>query len=235
MLNKLGLYSPQQAIGKSIGLWNNKHNSAPITGVIRDFNVNSLKEAIPPVLMSSWSDRYQIASISVQPANIAKTLALVQSKWTEAFPQALYEYHFVDEDVARFYKTDTQLSQLYKIFAGIAVLISCLGLFGLVSFMAVQRTREVGIRKTLGASVGHIVYLFSKEFTLLILVAFAISAPTGWYLMNKWLEPYTFKIKLGPGIFLLAIVISVIIAWSTVGYKALKAALANPVKSLKSE
>jgi putative ABC transport system permease protein len=235
MVKKLGLTNPQQAIGKSIGLWNNKHYSAPITGVIRDFNVNSLKESIPPVLMASWSGPYQIASIKVQPANLAQTLSSIQSKWNEAFPQSLYEYHFVDDDVARFYKTDTQLSQLYKIFAGIAILISCLGLFGLVSFMAVQRTKEVGIRKTLGASVSHIVYLFSKEFTLLILVAFAISAPTGWYLMNKWLESYTFKIKIGPGIFLLSIAISVVIAWSTVGYKAVRAALVNPVKSLKSE
>jgi putative ABC transport system permease protein len=137
--------------------------------------------------------------------------------------------------VARFYKADNQLSTLYQIFAGIAILISCLGLFGLVSFMAVQRTKEVGIRKTLGASITHIVYLFSKEFTLLVLIAFAISAPIGWYLMNQWLQAYTYRIKLGPGIFLLAIILSIAIAWLTVGYKAIKAALVNPVKSLKSE
>jgi len=108
-------------------------------------------------------------------------------------------------------------------------------LYGLVSFMAVQRTKEVGIRKTLGASVGHIVYLFSKEFTLLILIAFAISAPIGWYFMNKWLQAFAYKITLGPGIFILAIAASVIIAWLTVGYKAIRAALANPVNSLRSE
>jgi ABC-type antimicrobial peptide transport system permease subunit len=101
--------------------------------------------------------------------------------------------------------------------------------------MAVQRTKEVGIRKTLGASVGNIVYLFSKEFTLLILIAFAISAPIGWYFMHRWLQDFTYKISIGPGIFILAILASVAIAWITVGYKAIKAALANPVKSLRSE
>lgn len=235
LVRKLGLTSPQQAIGKYINLWNNKHTSAPVVGVVRDFNAASLKDAIPPLLLSSQKSAYQIVNIKISEANIKQTLAGIESKWNEAFPESLYEYHFIDDKIARFYKTDTQLSQLYKVFAGIAILISCLGLFGLVSFMAAQRTKEVGIRKTLGASVSHIVYLFSKEFTVLILIAFALSAPTGWYLMNKWLESFTFRIKLGPGIFLLSILLSVVIAWLTVGYKAIQAALVNPVKSLKSE
>jgi predicted permease len=235
MVKKLGLASPQQAIGKTIGLWNNRHFTGPIVGVVRDYNVSSLKDAVPPVLMANQKSLYGTLSIKIGQADLKQTLSGIESKYNAAFPDALYEYHFIDEQVARFYKTDTQLSQLYQVFAGIAIFISCLGLFGLVSFMAVQRTKEVGIRKTLGASTSHIVYLFSKEFTLLVLVAFAISAPVGWYLMNKWLEAYTFRIKLGPGIFLLAILLSIAIAWLTVGYKALKAALVNPVKSLKSE
>jgi len=235
LVKKLGLSSPQQAIGKFIGLWNNKHFDAPIVGVVRDFNVSSFKDAVPPVLMAAQKNAYGVLNIKIGQANIKETLTQVERQYNAAFPDALYEYHFIDEQVARFYKTDNQLSTLYQIFAGIAIFISCLGLFGLVSFMTVQRTKEVGIRKTLGASVAHIVYLFSREFTLLVLVAFAISAPVGWYLMNKWLESYAFRIKLGPGIFLLAIVLSVAIAWLTVGYKAIKAALVNPVKSLKSE
>ncbi len=235
LVKKMGLTSPQQAIGKYITLFNSERASAPVVGVIRDFNTGSLKDAVPPVLMSSLKSTYQLANIKIQPAGLAQSLSLVESKYNEAFPQSFYEYHFIDEQIARFYKTDTQLSQLYKVFTGIAILISCLGLFGLVSFMAVQRTKEVGIRKTLGASVGHIVYLFSKEFTLLILVAFVISAPLGWYLMNKWLQSFAFRIQLGPGVFVSAIALSVFIAWLTVGYKAVKAALVNPVKSLKSE
>jgi len=141
----------------------------------------------------------------------------------------------LDENIASYYKQEEQLSQLYKIFAGIAIFISCLGLYSLVSFMAVQRTKEVGIRKTLGASVANIVYIFSKEFALLILISFVISAPLGWYLMHQWLQNYAFHIKPGPGVFLAAISISMIIASVSVGYKAIRAALANPVNSLRSE
>jgi putative ABC transport system permease protein len=154
---------------------------------------------------------------------------------TKTYPEGLYEYQFLDKTIADFYKSEDQLATLYKIFAGIAIFISCLGLYGLVSFMAVQRTKEVGIRKTLGASVQHIVYLFSKEFTILIIIAFVISAPLGYYLMHKWLQDYTYRIEIGPEIFILAIAASMAIAWTSVGYRAVKAALANPVKSLRSE
>jgi putative ABC transport system permease protein len=235
LMNRLGIRDPKQAIGKYIMLWNDKKKYAQITGVVKDFNVSSLQNVIPPVLMSPWKDVYQKLNIKIQPVNISQTLVGVESLWNKTFPDGVYEYQFLDNTVASFYKSEDQLSKLYKIFASIAIFISCLGLYGLVSFMAVQRTKEVGIRKTLGASVSHIVYLFSKEFTLLILIAFAISAPIGWYFMNKWLQPFAYKITLGPGIFILAIAASVIIAWLTVGYKAIRAALANPVNSLRSE
>jgi putative ABC transport system permease protein len=235
LIKKLGILDPREAIGKYIKLWDDKKKYAPITGVVKDFNIGSLKNPIQPVLMSSWKNVYQKINIKVQPQNITQTLASIEKLWNNTFPDGMYEYQFLDEKIASFYKSEDQLSQLYKIFAGIAIFISCLGLYGLVSFMAVQRTKEVGIRKTLGASVASIVYLFSKEFTLLIIIAFAFSAPIGWYFMNKWLQDFTYHIPLGPGIFLLAIIASVAIAWITVGYKAIMAALANPVKSLRSE
>lgn len=235
LIKKLGITDPQQAIGKSIGLWNNRHLEAPIVGVVRDYHVSSFKDAVPPVLMANHKNAYGVLNVKIDQADMKHTLAMIENKWNATFPEALYEYHFIDDQIARFYNADNRLTLLYQIFAGIAILISCLGLFGLVSFMAVQRTREVGIRKTLGASVAHIVYLFSKEFTVLVLVAFAISAPIGWYLMNKWLQTYTFRIELGPRIFVLAIAISVAIAWIAVGYKAVKTALVNPVRSLKSQ
>ncbi|MGH2646338.1 MAG: ABC transporter permease, partial [Ginsengibacter sp.] len=137
--------------------------------------------------------------------------------------------------IADNYKQEQQLSQLYKIFAAIAIFISCLGLYGLISFMAAQRTKEVGIRKVLGASVRHIVYLFSKEFTLLLTVAFLIAGPIAWYFMHQWLNNFAYKISLGAGIFLMAILLSFLIAWLTIGYQAIKAAVANPVKSLRTE
>jgi ABC-type antimicrobial peptide transport system permease subunit len=141
----------------------------------------------------------------------------------------------MDENINNFYRQEQQLSLLYTIFAGIAIFISCLGLYGLVSFMAVQRTKEVGIRKVLGASAAHIIYLFSKEFTLLIIIAFAIAVPVAYYLMNGWLNNFVFRVNIGPGIFVLAIAASIILAWLTVGYKSIKAALSNPVKNLRSE
>jgi putative ABC transport system permease protein len=234
-LKKLGVRNPNDAIGKYINLWDNKKLYAPISGVIKDFNLASLRHQIPPLIMASWKAQYQVINIKIQPANVSATLASIEHLWNNTFPGNLYEYQFLDDKIAGFYQSEEQLSELYKIFAGIAIFISCLGLYGLISFMAVQRTKEVGIRKTLGASVASIVYLFSKEFTILIIVAFAISAPLGWYFMNKWLQDFSYKITLGPGIFILAIAVSVIIAWLTVGYKAIMAALANPVKSLRSE
>lgn len=235
LLAKLGVTDPQKAIGKYIKLWDDPHKNHQIVGVVKDFNISSLKNAIEPVLMCSWKDVYQEINIKVAPQNIHQTLDGIEKTWNNTFPDGMYEYQFLDDKIAKFYKSDDRRAELYKIFAGIAIFISCLGLYGLISFMAVQRVKEVGIRKTLGASVGNIVYLFSKEFTLLILIAFPISAATGWYVMHKWLLDYSYRISIGPGIFLLAIGMSIFIAWITVGYKAISAALANPVTSLKSE
>ncbi len=237
LLKKLGVRNASDAIGKNIIIWDDKTKLAPIVGVVKDFNVSSLREEIPPVLLASWKDAYQTINIKLQPGsdNVKRSLASIEKLWSAAFPNDIYQYQFLDEKIANFYKSEDELSTLYKVFAGIAIFISCLGLYGLVSFMAVQRTKEVGIRKTLGATVGHIVYLFSKEFTILILVAFTISAPLGWCFMNKWLQGFTYKIIPGPGIFILAIAASVLIAWITVGYKAIGAALANPVNSLRRE
>lgn len=235
LLHKLGIRDPQQALGKYIKLWDDKHKNAQIVGVIKDFNVTTLKEEIPPVLMSSWKPVFQRINIKIEMANAKQTLAGIQQLWTETYPDDIYEYKFLDDTIASFYKSENQLSTLYKIFAGIAIFISCLGLYGLVSFMAIQRTKEVGIRKTLGASVGHIVYLFSKEFTVLILIAFPIAGCVGWYFMHQWLQDYVYRITIGPGIFVMSALVSIAIAWLAVGYKAIKAALANPVKSLRSE
>ncbi|MGF7072797.1 ABC transporter permease [Mucilaginibacter sp. 3215] len=235
LIHKLGITDPKQAIGKYIMLWDDKKLNAQITGVVKDYNVASLRNAIPPVLMGPWKRQYSKLNIKIQPQNVRQTLSGIESLWNKTFPEGVYEYQFLDKTIADFYRNEDELATLYKIFAGIAIFISCLGLYGLVSFMALQRTKEMGIRKTLGATVGHIVYLFSKEFTVLIVIAFAISAPIGYYFMHKWLQDYTYRITIGPDIFIGAIAASVAIAWTAVGYKAVQAALANPVKSLRSE
>jgi ABC-type antimicrobial peptide transport system permease subunit len=162
-------------------------------------------------------------------------LPALQQVWTSTFPEHVYSYEFVDERLARFYEQDVLILQLIQFFAGIAILIGCLGLYGLMSFMAAQKTKEIGVRKVLGASVPQILWLFGKEFTQLLGIAFLVAAPVGWWAMRKYLEDYQYKIELGPAIFLLAIGITFLIALLTVGYRSLRAALANPVLSLRSE
>ena len=185
--------------------------------------------------MAAYKDVYQVINIKVQPADMKQTLSSIEHLWNGTFPDYVYEYKFLDEKLAGFYKAEDQLSQLYKIFAGIAIFISCLGLYGLVTFMAVQRRKEIGVRKVLGAPVSAILILLSREFTLLIGIAFMIAAPIAWYFMHNWLQQYAYHITLGPGLFVITIIGSIIIAWVTVGYTALKAATANPIKSLRTE
>lgn len=233
VLSKLGVKNPADAIGKDIRLGRNGWHQ--IVGVVKDFKTNSLREDIKPTMISARQSTYGITSIKIKSSNLAQTREAVQHTWDKYYPAYANSSYFMDEFVENFYQQENQLSLLYKIFSGIAILISCLGLYGLVSFMAVQRKKEVGVRKVLGASVGNIVYLFSKEFTILILVAFAIAAPLAWYLMNQWLSNFNYRIDIGVWVFAVAVLISVVIAWITVGYKSIKAALVNPVRSLRSE
>lgn len=151
------------------------------------------------------------------------------------FPDYVYEYQFLDDKIAGFYKQESQLSQLYKISASIAIFLSCLGLYGLASFMAVQRIKEVGIRKVLGATGWNIIYLFSKEFVLLVAVAFFIATPLSWYYMQHWLQDYSYRISLDWWLFAAVALLVIVIALFTVSFQAVKAALANPADSLRSE
>ena len=234
LVKKLGFSKPQDIIGKELNFWDGK-KVAPVVGVIKDFHAASLRDPIPPMVMGALKDVYHTLSVKIQPQRVTETLSFIEKAWTRAFPESVYAHQFLDERIASFYKQETQLSKLYQIFAGIAIFISCLGLYGLVSFMAVQRNKEVGIRKVLGASIQGIVYLFSKEFTVLIALAFLIAAPVAYYFMHQWLANFTYRIPLSWTLFAAAGLSSVLIAWIAVGYKAIKAALANPVKSLRTE
>jgi putative ABC transport system permease protein len=234
MVKKLGFSNPEDIIGKRINFWDGDM-VAPVVGVVKDFNGNSLKKEMTPIVLGSFKMVYRLMNIKIQPKRAKETLAAIEQIWNKAYPDFIYEYQFIDDKIASFYVQESQLSQLYKLFAGTAIFISCLGLYGFVSFMAVRRTKEVGIRKVLGASVINIIYLISKEFTLLIGIAFLIAAPLAYYLMHQWLQNFAYRIDIGVGIFLLTMLISEIIAWLTVGYQAIKAAVANPVKSLRAE
>lgn len=234
LVKKLGVKSPQDVIGKSLALkgWDKK---VPIVGVIKDYNSKPLRDAMAPMVITSSDDSYNWIAVRMKRNNMSSTLENVRKLFTGFYPTYMYEQYFYDETIERFYQNEAITEQLFKIFSFLAILISCLGLYGLVSFMAVQKTKEVGIRKVLGASVQSIVYMFSKEFTLLIALAFFIAAPAGYYFMSSWLSGFYYHTSIGWGVFLLAIFFCMVIAWITVGYKALKAAMVNPVKSLKSE
>lgn len=232
VVRNLGIRNPKEAIGMLVSV-NGK--TLPIVGVVKDFHVNSLRDPIDPLVMSTSKNGYGLANLRIDLSKTKSITAVMESLWNKNFPEFTLEYKFMDQTVANFYKQENQLSQLYTIFSGIAIFISCLGLYGLISFMAIQRKKEIGIRKVLGAPVRDIVILLSKEFTLLVVIAFLIAAPLAWYFMHQWLQAYTYHIMIGVWFFAATILASVCIAWLTVGYTAIKAATANPVKSLRTE
>ena len=233
LVKQLGLRNPQDIIGKKINFWG--WMSGPVVGVVKDFNASSMEDPMYPVVLAPWKAVYQTMAIKLQPDQLTQTMAFIEKTWNASFPEHVYNFQFLDDRIAGFYEQENQLSQLYKIFAGIAIFISCLGLYGLVSFMALQRTREIGIRKVLGATAGNIVFLFSKEFILLIAIAFVIAGPVAYYFMNEWLHNFSFRISIGANVFAITIGASIAIAWLTVSFQAIKAAMANPVKSLRTE
>ncbi len=233
-VKSLGLKKPEDILNKEISIMGGLIK-CPVVGVLKDFNDRSLRQDLAPLLIATNVTMYRQASIKLATTNISSTMQSVKKIWEQTFPDYVYEYRFLDDKIAGFYKQETQLSQLYKIFAAIAIFLSCLGLYGLASFMAVQRIKEVGIRKVLGATAGNIVYLFSKEFIILISIAFLIATPLAWYFMNKWLQDYAYRINISWWLFAAGGLAAIIIALATISFQAIKAAIANPVKSLRTE
>jgi ABC-type antimicrobial peptide transport system permease subunit len=230
----LGIRSSEAIIGKTFS-WNKDGNHLKIVGVLRDFNGTSLREKIRPMVVLPFPNFYHQLAVRLEPGKIPTTMARLQTLFTQTYPDQFFVAPFFDDTVVDFYNAEAIESKLFKVFAVLAIFISCLGLYGLVSFLAVQKTKEVGIRKVLGASVTGIVYLFSKEFLLLIGLAFLIAAPIGYYFMHGWLAGYYYHMDIGWEVFAFSMVITLVIALLTVGAKAVKAALANPVKSLRTE
>lgn len=234
LVRKLGLHSPGDIIGKTIAIddtsWRFK-----VVGVIKDYNSRSLHEAIPPMVVAPERNNCNLVAVRLAPEKIKETIAQVQQAFIGVYPKYLFDCTWLDQRIAQFYQTEEVTAQLVKIFASLAIFISCLGLYGLVAFMAVQKTREVGIRKVLGAPVWSILYLFSKEFTILPGLAFLIAAPLASFFMQRWLQGFYYHISIGWEMFALTLGISLAVAWTTVAYKAIRAALVNPVKSLRTE
>ena len=235
-VHMLGMSSDKDIVGKTLSV-EGFGKDLPIVGVLKDFNDKPLnnKEGIKPLIVATDNNLYNILAVRLDPAKVGTTMPLLASAYGAVFPERVFDPHFFDTDLMDYYQAEATAAKLFRIFAGLAIFISCLGLYGLVSFMAVQKTKEVGVRKVLGASVQSIVLLFSKEFTLLVGIAFLIASPVGYYLMHEWLNGFYYRTAIGWEVFAVSIALSILIAWLTVGYRALRAALADPIKALKCE
>jgi putative ABC transport system permease protein len=233
MVQRLNLHSPQEAIGKQLKI--GSKISGPIIGVLKDFYNQSLHSEMNAVVILPSRANYFTCAVKLDPANVRAELAAIEKVWNNTFPDYLYSYEFLDDSIAKFYETDTSLLTMIEIFAAIAVFIGCLGLYGLTSFMALRKTKEIGVRKVLGAGIPSILWLFGREFTRLVIIAFVIAAPVGWWVMHNYLQDFKYRITIGPGIFLLSIAATALIVLLTVSYQSIRSALANPVKSLKTE
>ena len=218
-------------IGKSNLYWGAE---APIVGVVKDFNTQSLHDELTPVVLTTRRS-YFVGGIKINTTQTSDALAAIEGAYNQAFPDFIFEYSFLDENIEKMYEDEQRTARIMNAFTLIAILIGSLGLFGLVSYMATTRTKEIGVRKVLGANILDILKIFGFELTLLVGISFVIAAPVSWYLMQKWLSDFAYRIDLGAGIFMLSLSGTVLIAVLTVGYRTITAALANPVDSLKSE
>ena len=229
-----GWSRPEDALGKRLQTgYGGRVN--PIIGITKDFHYRGLQSEVEPLVMEflPWSFRYITLSIDI--TDLKETLAFVGSQWKSVFPGYPYEHFFLDTDFDRQYRADEQIGRIFGAFTFLGLFVACLGLLGLASFTAESRTKEIGIRKVLGASVGGIVIMLSKQFTKWVLVANCIAWPVAYYFMNRWLNNFAYRIDIGIWTFVLSGALALVIAFLTVSYQSIKAAVANPVESLRYE
>ncbi|NBW35326.1 MAG: ABC transporter permease [Cytophagia bacterium] len=227
-----GFTNPGDIIGKRMRVWG---RTLPVVGVVEDFHTTSLESEIEPTVLLNRLSNYRTLSLKVNAQSFQNTLPQVQEMWEATYPEYLFSYEFLDESIRGFYEGQERTSVLLTVFTSIAIFIGCLGLFGLATFMINQKNKEIGVRKVLGASVEGIVFLFSKEYMKLIGIGFVFAAPIAWYVMNQWLNGFAYRISLSAWIFLAGLGVTLLVAVFTVGYRSLRAATANPVKSLRYE
>lgn len=227
-----GFTDPSEIVGKRVRVW---RQMLPVVGVVEDFHATSLESEIEPVVLMNRIRNYRTLSLSVNAQSFQSTLPQIQQLWESTYPDHLFSYEFLDESIREFYTGQERSSIMLTLFTSIAIFIGCLGLFGLATFMINQKNKEIGVRKVLGASVEGIVLLFSKEYVKLIGIGFILAAPVSWFVMDQWLSDFAYRIDMSAWIFLAGAGVTLLIAVLTVGYRSLKAAMANPVKSLRYE
>ena len=233
-IRKLGFNSAEEALEKRIHIGVNDI-TAPIVGVMKDFHTTSLHNSIDAVVMFPMPGLYYNAGIKISTADMQSTIEYIRKHWSELYPEYYFEHDFLDEHIAGLYRSEQRQLVLFRIFSGISIFIGCLGLLGLVSFMANQKLKEIGVRKVFGASIASIITIFSKEFVLLVLLAFVFAAPLSWMLMNQWLQNFQYHIDIHWSVYLIGLFVTLMIALITVSYRSIRAGLTNPIDSLRTE
>jgi ABC-type antimicrobial peptide transport system permease subunit len=233
-VSKLNLSSPEELLGKTISILGGSVKG-PVVGVVNDFHDQSLRSDISPIFISTSMEHYNLYAVKLDMAGASKTLAALRNAWNAMYPDEIFEYSFLDDQIAEFYAAEETMLKLIKVFSFIALFIGSMGLYGLVSFMVVQKTKEIGIRKVLGASVSQLLWIFGKEFSRLVIIAFLLAAPIGWWLMSRWLESYAYRVPMTGWYFALEVFIIFLVVLLTVGYESVKTTRANPVNSLRWE
>ena len=233
-VKKLGFQDPNEVLGKLITT-EFGDVSAEVIGVVQDFHIASLHKEIVPVAFTTIPYFYHETGIKLSSSNLNQTLKFIEKSWLEVYPEHYFQYEFLDEHLASLYKNDEKTYGLFKIFAGVSIFIGCLGLYGLISFVAIQKQKEVGIRKVMGASVSSILLLFSREFVKLIVIAFALAVPLTWFFMNQWLQTFAYKVDISWVLFLTGFLATVIIVLLTIAHRSIRAARINPAITLRKQ
>lgn len=225
-------WTDEEALGKKV---DQNGKQGQVIGVVRDFRYQSVHHPVEPLLLTMNQYAYNTLSVRISSDNIPAVVTDVEAEWKKLAPDLPFQYSFLEEDYNRQYAADSQLGRVSSVFSGLAIFVGCLGLLGLTSFSVERRVKEIGIRKTLGASVGNVIYLISREFLRLILLAFVIAIPVTYILINRWLENFTDRISMGPWSFLIAGCSVLLVAWLTISYLSFKAAGTNPTTALRTE
>ena len=229
----LGFASPEAAIGQQIA--RGRSDTLTVRGVVRDFNHLGLQKSVDPMCLRYGPDQRSYYSLKISGGAYRQVLSKVENTWKRHYPADPYSFFFLDAFFDQQYKSDVQFGKVFGMFTLVAILVACLGLFGLAAFTVQQRNKEIGIRKVLGASIPGIASLLAKDFLTLVLLSIVVATPVAWYLLNGWLQDFAYRIQLSWWMFALAGMAAILIALLTVGFQSIKAALANPVKSLRSE
>lgn len=235
VMDLMGIENPEDAIGEQIE--SGFAGAKRVIAVINDFHTKSLKEKIEPTILVTYQGYFYEGALRFEGTDkqMGNVISALEAAWTKQYPNVLFDYSLFSESIMENYEEEANMMNLFQIFSGIAILIGCLGLYGLVAFLASQKTKEIGIRKVLGASVGQILNIFSRELLVLIVIAFLIAAPVAYYIMDYWLSDFEYRIDMNVWVFVIAVGFTLLVAGLTTGFRSIRAAQANPVDSLRSE